>query len=79
MKNKVIFFQFKNYIMNKLSIENLEAIEGASKAKDIVMGACGALAVGRAAIWYFSLAFPVGTGALVVASLGCVAAAAFMD
>lgn len=65
--------------MHKLSIETLEAIEGASQAKDIVLGACAALAVGRAAIWYFSLAFPVSTGALVVASLGCVAAAAFMD
>jgi hypothetical protein len=65
--------------MKKMTIEQLESTSGASRAKDIISGACAALTVARAAAWYFSLAFPVSTGVLVVAGLGCVAAATFMD
>jgi hypothetical protein len=64
--------------MKKMTIEQLESTSGASRAKDILTGACAAVAVGRAAAFYFSLAFPLSTGVLVAVGVGC-AAVAFMD
>ncbi len=64
--------------MKKMTIEQLESTSGASRIKDVLVGACAAMAVGRLAAYYLAVTVPISTPVLLTIGVGC-AAVAFMD